>query len=243
MQLKSFKKIDQLTSIQDTFNRISIWYDLVSWISTLGLIKSWHRRASELLLNRGPLRILDLACGTAEQIVSLHSTDVPTISITGIDISERMLQIAHKKITRHKIQNSIFLLQGDMHSTKFEDSFFDAVTLSFGLCFSQDSELVFKEAARVLKQDCPLIITDFIKPKTFSTISPYTFYIKFIVPGTGRLISGATEAFQKIATMIDNFPDQKILISQLKSCGFHKIACYQLFPGFVTQYCAKKRTA
>ncbi len=241
MQPQLIKTHKQTIEIQNIFNRIGVWYDLVSWISTLGWIKYWRHSATELLLNRGPLRVLDLACGTAEQIISLYSTNIPLTSVTGIDNSEKMLQIADKKVARLKHRNPIFLLQGDMHSLKFENSFFDAVFLSFGLCFSSNTGQVLSEAARVLKQDCPLIITEFNKPKTFTTFNPYTFYINFIVPGTGRLISGAKEAYQKIATLINQLPEQDVLFSQLKSAGFQKIANYQLFPGCVTQFSAKKR--
>lgn len=242
MQQQLLRKHVQITEMQSIFNSIGLWYDLVSWISTLGMIKYWRRTTSELLLNRGPLRVLDLGCGTAEQIISLFSTNVPLTSVTGIDISEKMLQVARKKVARYKQQSPIFLLQGDMHSLKFEDSFFDAVTLSFGLCFSPDTEQLFSESARVLKQDCPLIIIEFNKPKTFTTFNPYTFYINFFIPGTGRLISGAKESYKKIATLINKLPDQDVLFSQLKSAGFQKITKYQLFPGLVTQYSAKKRT-
>ncbi len=241
MQQQPLRKHIQITEIQSIFDSIGLWYDVVSWISTLGIIKLWRRTTSELLLNRGPLRVLDLGCGTAEQIISLFVANVPLTSVTGIDISEKMLQVARKKVTVYKKQSPIFLLQGDMHSLKFENSFFDAVTLSFGLCFSSDTHQLFSEAARVLKQDCPLIITEFHRPKTFATFNPYTFYINFVIPGTGRLISGAKESYKKIATLINELPDQEVLFSQLKSAGFQKITKYQLFPGLVTQYSAKKR--
>lgn len=242
MNNKQSKLFKQAIDSEKIFNRIGIWYDLVSWLSTWGLINSWRNFGSELLLNRGPLRILDLACGTAEQIISFSAIKVPVISITGLDISERMLQIAQKKTFRLKRQHSIFLLQGDMHSLKFDDSFFDALTFSFGLSCSANIGQVFSEAARVLKPDCPLIITEFNKPNTFATLHPYTFYINFLVPGIGRLISGAKEAYQKIASLINNLPDQNSICLQLKTSGFQKISIYKLFPGFVTLYCAKKRT-
>jgi demethylmenaquinone methyltransferase/2-methoxy-6-polyprenyl-1,4-benzoquinol methylase len=242
MQQQIIRKKNQIIEVQNIFNSIGLWYDLVSFICTLGMIKYWRRTTSELLFNRGPLRVLDLGCGTAEQIISFFSANVPLTSVTGIDISEKMLQVAQKKVARYVHQSPVFLLQGDMHSLKFENSFFDAVTLSFGLCFSPDTEQLFSEAARVLKQDCPLIITEFNKPKTFATFNPYTFYINFVIPGTGRLISGARESYKKIATLINELPDQDVLFSQLKSAGFQKITKYQLFPGFVTQYSAKKRS-
>lgn len=232
-----------LNDSNQLFNRIGIWYDIVNWLSTGGLIKYWRNRASELLLDRGPLKILDLACGTGEQILSFSKLKVPIISITGIDISERMLQIASRKIANYAWKNSVYLLNEDMHSLKFEDSFFDAITLSFGLRYSTNVEQLLNESARVLKPDCPLIITEFNSPNRIYTLHPYNFYINFVFPGIGRLISGATEAYRKIAKMINNIPDRNTLYLQLRACGFQKICACTLFPGFVTVYCAKKRTS
>lgn len=243
MTTKTLHNQKQLLEIQETYNRIGIWYDLVNWLSTLGFKNLWHKSVSEFLLDRGPLRILDLGCGTASQIISLFKTKVPIISATGIDISERMLQIARKKIERYPWQNSIFLLHQDMHSLNFEDCFFDALTLTFGINYSTNTQKLFKESARVLKPDCPLIIIEFINPNSLNPLHPFSLYIKFILPAIGRLISGAKEAYRKIAQSVNSVPDQKLLYLQLKASGFQKITVYRLFPGFVTLYCAKRCTS
>jgi len=87
--------------------------------------------------------VLDLGCGTGLQVPLVQES---ADRITGIDISEGLLQVA-----RRKFSNVNFLL-ADACDLPFQDSYFDTV-ISYGEVFSHISEYktAFKEAIRVLK--------------------------------------------------------------------------------------------
>ena len=229
------------TEPDPAFDQIAVWYDTLNAVITCGLDSFWRHRVAENLHDRGPLRVLDLACGTGKQISSLFSCKVPLISVNGIDLSERMLSVARRRFAYHKNRTAVFLEQGDATALRFENDFFDAVTISFGLGCVNDSKRVLNESWRVLKLDCPLIILEINNRKEFSFPWTYSLYIKHIIPVIGGLIAGSTSAYRKIMNGVERIPESEQFLALLKAAGFHKIQIQHLFPGFAAIYICKKR--
>ncbi len=71
--------------------------------------------------------------------------------MTGLDFSEKMLEIAQAKIEKEQLKN-INLVQGDAMALPFEDETFDVVTIGYGLRNTPDYLTVLKEIYRVLKK-------------------------------------------------------------------------------------------
>lgn len=224
------------------FDRIAVWYDFINRIMSFGLDKSWRNKASELLDNSGAIRVLDLACGTGEQIQSLFLSKLNIITVNGVDTSEKMIIQARKKINAAGLSQVVFLEKGDACNLRFKDDFFDAVTISFGLSSINNDNEVFKEAWRVLKVDCPLIILDLANPQICRFRRMYTFYVKHVAPFIGGFITGAPDAYLNLRTDLENFPDSDTLNLQLKKAGFHKLSVLRLSSGAAMLIRAKKRS-
>lgn len=64
--------------------------------------------------------VLDLACGTGRVSIPLGQAG---ISVTGLDLSQEMLQRAQLKAEQYKISNNITLIQGDMRSFSLAKEF------------------------------------------------------------------------------------------------------------------------
>lgn len=100
-------------------------------------------------------RILDLCCGTGDQLKKL--SDAGFSNLTGVDISPEMLKVAEKG---NKIAD---LLKGDVQHTGLPGASFDIIIISLAVheksVHIQNNMLV--EAKRLLASDGQLIIIDF----------------------------------------------------------------------------------
>lgn len=138
------------------YDRISSYYDL---IADAGEHKA--REAGEQILNPRPSEhILEIGFGTGNSIVSLAKHVQPSGTISGIDISEGMLNVASKKAAQNDLADRIELKVGDARELPFEADSFDAVFTSFTLELFPltDIAMVLKEIERVLKPGGRLVI-------------------------------------------------------------------------------------
>jgi ubiquinone/menaquinone biosynthesis C-methylase UbiE len=95
------------------------------------------------------MRVLDLASGTGEPGISLAQR-VPHGSVTAVDQSSELLDIAAKRARDKKLLN--FTTQrADAHHLPFADQSFDLATCRFGVMFFSDAERALAELRRVLK--------------------------------------------------------------------------------------------
>ena len=157
-------KKEQVTKM---FDGIAHRYDLLNTILTLGIDKSWRRRAISLLkLNNQDNKVLDIATGTADMPIEIHKQYKP-LNIIGLDISTEMIALAKKKVERNKLTGIIDLEVGDSENLRFEDNTFDAVTVSFGVRNFGNLNKGLDEIYRVIKPGGKVMILEFTKPKYF----------------------------------------------------------------------------
>jgi len=95
--------------------------------------------------------VLDLACGTGLFTYEIAKRIGESGKILGIDISEKMLDIAREKLRKLQLNNIEFLC-GDMLESlyKIKSSTYNIVTCEWGICYSKPNK-VLKEASRILK--------------------------------------------------------------------------------------------
>lgn len=102
-----------------------------------------------------PSHVLDLCCGqgtlTAEIAKHGHS-------VTGLDFSKAMLNIARSK------SPEIEFLEGDAQALPFADNSFDAVTCNFGIMHIPDQDKALSEVTRVLKPNGLFSMTAWMGP-------------------------------------------------------------------------------
>lgn len=229
--------------IQSTINydNLATSYDYIDTFFSVGFTKKWRNVAADLLTDHGPQRLLDLACGSGEQIVSFFSRKIDIISVSGIDISKRMVEKAIKKFSRLQLKHHVFIESGDACSSRFRDNFFDAVTISFSLRDIGNIDELFREAHRVLKNDCPLIILDLNNPNDCKLKYLYSLYMHYIFSTAGGLLSGFPEAYKIFSRRLSALPSTDFLSRQMKNCGFHKVGTYKMFADIAFLITGKKR--
>lgn len=96
------------------------------------------------------MRVLDLASGTGEPAITLATRVGPQGSVTALDLSQDLLEIAEKRARSRGLKN--FRTQkADAHSLPFPDDSFDVGTSRFGVMFFRDPSKALGELRRVLR--------------------------------------------------------------------------------------------
>jgi ubiquinone/menaquinone biosynthesis C-methylase UbiE len=96
------------------------------------------------------MNVLDLASGTGEPGISLAQRVCPKGSVTAVDQSAELLEIAAERARKKELVNFI-TRQADAHELPFANPSFDLATCRFGVMFFSDAERALAELRRVLK--------------------------------------------------------------------------------------------
>jgi ubiquinone/menaquinone biosynthesis C-methylase UbiE len=106
--------------------------------------------------SRASGNVLEVAVGTGLNFDEYP----PDVRLTGIDLSEPMLEIARTRAS--ELGREVELRQGDAHALPFGDATFDTIVCTFGLCAIPDIDAALDEMTRVLKPGGRLILVDHV---------------------------------------------------------------------------------
>jgi len=224
--------------VAEMFDNISARYDFLNHFLSAGIDILWRKRAIRKLKYHQPKQILDIATGTGD--FALEALKLNPDKVTGIDISERMLEKGIEKIRKRNLQDKIELKVGDSENLPFQDNFFDAVIVSFGVRNFEDLEKGLGEMQRVLKPGGKVVILEFSKPQKFPFRQIYNFYFKAILPKIGRIFSGDSAAYTYLPESVQEFPYGNKFIEILEKTGFKNGSCYPQTLGISTIYMGEK---
>ncbi|MGH2648064.1 MAG: bifunctional demethylmenaquinone methyltransferase/2-methoxy-6-polyprenyl-1,4-benzoquinol methylase UbiE [Ginsengibacter sp.] len=225
--------------VESMFDKIAFRYDFLNRFLSAGIDVRWRKKAIKQLISFQPKNMLDVATGTADFAVASYKILKPK-KITGIDISEGMLEIGRKKIRNLGLEGQIQLLNGDSEAIFFDDNSFDAVTVAFGVRNFENLEKGLSEIYRVLKPGGKLIVLECSKPSLPVIKNLYHFYMKFITPGVGKLISKNNDAYQYLNNSVQQFPEKKTFIHILNNLKYRNSFYKTLSLGICTIYCGEK---
>ena len=82
--------------VQEMFDSIAPAYDFMNRAMTFGIDHLWRAKAVKMMGRNKPANILDVATGTGDLAIRIARTLHPD-HITGIDLSDGMLEIGRKK--------------------------------------------------------------------------------------------------------------------------------------------------
>jgi demethylmenaquinone methyltransferase / 2-methoxy-6-polyprenyl-1,4-benzoquinol methylase len=232
------EKSGKKEQVAKMFNNISHRYDFLNHFLSLGIDKIWRRKAIALLKESNPQYILDVATGTGD--FALQAMVLKPKKISGIDISEGMLEVGRKKVRKKQLQDVIELITGDSENIPFPENKFDAVIVAFGVRNFENLEVGLKEIFRVLKPGGKLIVLEFSKPRSFPMKQLYSVYFKHILPGIGRVVSSDKSAYTYLPESVQAFPDGEDFLEVLKNVGFKNTQCKALSFGISSIYSATK---
>ena len=220
------------------FDNISGKYDFLNHFFSFGIDRRWRKRVINLLKPHRPKLILDIATGTGD--FALAALKLNPDKVTGIDISTGMLAVGREKTSRHELRSKIELLEGDSENIQFDDNYFDAITVGFGVRNFENLEKGLAEMLRVLKPGGFAMILEFSKPKKFPVKQLFNFYSKRIMPFFGRKISKDERAYAYLPESVQAFPEGEEMKAILLKVGFKKVEIKPLSGGIATIYVTQK---
>ncbi len=233
---KEEKKKEQIARM---FDNIAPHYDFLNRFLSVRIDKIWRRKAVNELRGRRLDEVLDVASGTADLALAVQKRVRPK-HITGIDISEKMLEIGRRKIAQKGLEQQIDLMYGDSEEIPFDDHTFDAVTVAFGVRNFENTDKGLREMYRVLKPEGKAVILEFSVPRNRFFRSLYLFYFLRILPFAGRLISKDKRAYGYLPDSVLSFPHGAEFGKKMENCGFLNVRVRSLTFGIACIYTGTK---
>jgi SAM-dependent methyltransferase len=136
-----------------TYNAASDHFD----DEPLGFWKRYGERTVERLALRSGARVLDVGCGTGASALPAADRVGPTGRVIGVDLADRLLEIARQKAASRNLDNAEFHF-GDMERLGYPDRHFDAVVCVFAIFFVPDMAKQLRELWRMVGPDGQLAI-------------------------------------------------------------------------------------
>jgi demethylmenaquinone methyltransferase/2-methoxy-6-polyprenyl-1,4-benzoquinol methylase len=229
-------KKEQVASM---FDHIAKRYDFLNRFLSLGIDQGWRKKAIGYFGQQKINHLLDIATGTADMALMADKTIAPH-KITGIDISEGMMQYGRIKIADKGLSDRIQLITGDSTAIPFEDQKFDAAMVAFGVRNFANLEKGLSEIYRVLQPGSKLVILEFSQPSSFWFKPIYQFYMNWVTPTIGKLFSGNRAAYQYLNDSVIAFPEGAAFIKIFEQVGFKQVIQKKLTLGICSIYCGIK---
>ena len=230
--------------IRDTerlFNSIAPTYDSLNHWLSLGVDKSWRRRSLRWIVDPSvPQQILDIACGTGDYSIAIARRAHPDTVVTGVDLTEAMLQVMRSKVEKAGLVGRIVAEQGNAEAMRFADNRFDRATIAFGIRNFEHREQALREILRVLKPGGRLVILELSVPTNPLLRWCYNLYFTRLLPAIGGMVSGDKAAYRYLPASVLSFPNKREWMETMRRCGFHNVSHRAYTLGICRLYIGEK---
>ena len=232
------QKENKKKQVRQMFDGISKDYDMLNRVISVGIDVRWRKNVVSYLIPEKPKKILDIATGTADLAIELTKTNAE--EIVGLDISPGMLEIGKQKVTSKGMDKVIKMVIGDSEKLDYNDAYFDAITVAFGVRNFENLDKGLQEINRVLRPGGNLVILETAVPTNFPMKQFYGFYTQKVLPILGSLFSKDKAAYRYLSDSAAAFPFGKVFNNILLKNGFIEVKDFPQTLGVASIYCAKK---
>lgn len=209
-------KADQ---VREMFDSIAPAYDFMNRAMTFGIDRLWRRKAVGLLRREPHGEILDIATGTGDLAI-LMAKRLSPCRVTGVDLSEGMVEIGRRKVAEQGLDASVSLGIGDCLALPFADGSFDCVTCAYGVRNFQDLSAGYREMLRVLRPGGRIVILELSTPSSALVRPFYKLYTRGVIPAAGRLVSKDVRAYSYLPESIAAVPQRGQMCALMAEAGF-----------------------
>ena len=230
------KKAEQ---VERMFDHIAPSYDRLNHLMSLGIDRIWRRAALKRLRPFHPGLVLDVATGTGDFAI-LACRMLPSASLTGVDLSEGMMQVGRRKVEQAGLAARVDFQREDCEALSFADASFDAVTVAFGVRNFEHLDRGLSEMCRVLRPGGHLVILELSTPVRFPMKQLFALYSRVAMPVMGRTISHDDSAYTYLPESIRAFPQGEVMQASIRRAGFREVSFRRLTFGLCTLYMATK---
>ena len=141
------------SDVEEAYARWAPVYDLVF----TAVMKPGRKAAAEAV-NRLNGRIIDVGVGTGLELPMFG----PQVKITGVDLSEPMLEIARRRVREEGLGNVEALMAMDGMNLTFADGEFDGVVSPYVITTVPDPVRTLDEMARVTRKGGEIILVNHV---------------------------------------------------------------------------------
>lgn len=232
------KEATKKEQVAEMFDNIAGNYDFLNHFLSLGIDILWRKKAIRLLKPVKPKTVLDVATGTGD--FAIQALDLKPKKVTGVDISNKMLDVGRVKMKKKKVSEVVEMKYGDSENLPFEDESYDAITVAFGVRNFENLEKGLAEMHRVLTKKGKTVIIEFSKPQHFPIKQLYNFYFKSILPNLGKWVSKDQRAYTYLPESVEAFPYGQKFLDVMESVGYTNTKCIPLTFGIASIYTGEK---
>jgi demethylmenaquinone methyltransferase / 2-methoxy-6-polyprenyl-1,4-benzoquinol methylase len=212
------------------FDQVADRYDLMNDLMSLGLHRAWKAFAVALARVRAGERVLDIASGSGDLARALARRAGATGQVLVTDINRRMLARGRDRLLDGGCL--AMAVQCDAERLPFPSSWFDCVTVGFGLRNMTRKDAALAEMARVLKPGGRLLVLEF--SRVWKPLErAYDLYSFKLLPWLGERVAGDAAAYRYLAESIRMHPDQAALAAMMEGAGLAQVEYFNLTGGVV----------
>ena len=205
--------------VREMFDNIAPKYDLLNHTLSMSIDRVWRRRVVGEVRRAKPGRILDVATGTGDLAIAM-ARRIRDVQVLGVDLSERMLAVARRKIEARGLDGRIVLDRGDAERLAVADASVDVATVAFGVRNFGDLGAGLRELARTIKPGGKVVILEFSRPRNRVFRALYEFYSYKILPRIGGLVSRDKRAYEYLPASVGEFPAPEEFMAMMARAGF-----------------------
>ncbi len=230
---------EKRVQVEQMFDTIAPDYDKLNHTMSMGVDRSWRRKAIKWLKPFAPKKMMDVATGTGDFAI-LAAQMLQPDQLIGTDISEGMMNVGRTKVKEAGLAGKISFAREDCTSLSFNDCEFDAITVAFGIRNFADLDKGLSEMCRVLIPGGHMVILELTTPERFPMKQLFSIYSRFVIPAMGKILSKDNRAYHYLPQSIAAFPQGEVMRKAIINAGFSKVDIQPLTFGICTLYTATK---
>ncbi len=236
--------MEKQEKIVSMFDDIAPTYDTANRVMSMGIDKSWRRKACDLAYEftgkKSLDKIVDVACGTGDMMDfwrdRAEKASVSIGEIVGVDPSVGMVDVARKKYPKFNYHIS------KATEIPIEDGGADIISITYGIRNVVERKEALDEFNRVLKKDGLVVILEFMKNENPSFLGKImNFYTNNILPKVGGFISKNLEAYEYLPNSIEEFSTVENMQNELEAAGFEMLYTKSFSMDISTLLIARKK--
>jgi len=215
--------------VKEMFDSIAPDYDKLNHILTMGIDRLWRKKLVRMIRPLHNKYILDIATGTGD-LAFVMLKEKPA-HIQGLDFSEKMVGLCNKKILRKKAEDIFSCIEADVMQMPFNNNTFDVASISFGIRNFGNISQALTEINRVIKPGGKFVVIEFFRSRLVEKNRFYRFYMKGVLPTTGKIISGHPWAYKYLFSSVEHFLSEAEYAQMLQNHGFDNVKTKKLMGG------------
>jgi demethylmenaquinone methyltransferase/2-methoxy-6-polyprenyl-1,4-benzoquinol methylase len=214
------------------FSTIAPRYDFITRTFSYGMDRHWKRMGVERAELPAKPVILDLAAGTGDFSVLVRNR-YPGARTIAVDLTERMLQLAHTRGLRDTVC-------GDACRLPFPDHIFDCVFIGYGLRNFPNLAQAVREIERVTRPGGLLVSLDFFLPANGLLRQGYLAYLYAQGAFWGLLLHGRPRVYTYIPDSLRSFVSVDDFSTLLRGAGYSRVNARKYILGGIGVHWAAK---